>query len=192
MPVAVDWTRLLAFACRRVGVEFRQGPLPAGVQHVVTHTTAPQGAREEQAADGEGHGRKRTLAGRKASQRWHVRLKRSDAQLEGLGKGLPDLVGSSDHLRENCRIGAAVSFVAMGDAEISLERLLHPVETGEVFEAGKPRAGYVAQHAANDLDLHGGLGRKRGVESALRAPGSLHDARYARGAKSFAPGDLVR
>ena len=60
------------------------------------------------------------------------------------------------------------------------------------FEAGKPWAGYVAQHAAHDLGVHCGLGRKMGVESADREPGSLHDARDARGAKSFAPGDPVR
>src|SRR6185436_7437807 len=107
--------------------------------------------------------------------------------MEGLGKSMPDLVRGSDHLRENCRIGAAVLLVAMGDADISLERLLYPVEAGVVFEARKPWAGYVAQHAANDLDIHRSLGRKMGVESADREPGSLHDARYARRAKSFAP-----
>ena len=66
------------------------------------------------------------------------------------------------------------------------------LEAGEAFEAGKPWAGYVAQHAANDLDVHVGLGRKMGVEAADREPGSVHDARYARRAQSFAPGDRVR
>jgi hypothetical protein len=70
-----------------------------------------------------------------------------------------DLVGSST-ISEDCRIGAALLLVAMGDAEISLERPLHPVETGHMFEAGKPWLRDGAQHAANNLDVHGGLRRK--------------------------------